>query len=401
MLTYHSKRRRTMEKTEESSHMLKSYLSKYMIHRSMSIQEHFQIFMSEMGFMESPSYPFSFDFTFFDLDKLQSRDNPELIRDYFAHQNMLLDTMREKPFPSQKKKILKGSSFAKIYADDEKIYKVFNISKYFLEVIQEAFVGYMLYLYFPQHVPKVGDFTKFERRVGCMAKKYIYFTQTHYSNGTYFHNFEKYSDEEHYSILYQICLTLQSFQKSISFIHADLKTNNICVSEDKSTIHFIDFGYSSFIHQHQIIGADLSLSFESFMLNETFAPFCKGKTLDYRMIHNENHAFSSDLFYLAYSILLHHFYEEDFKNARPQFYAFVHGLFDVVDSDGKTINLFDTFMKINTTSFDFVGFFMSKSSSMFFFYFGNRIDVDAFYERFRPENLIHTLQQKMYIYGGA
>lgn len=341
----------------------------------------------------------SFEYTFFELMKIESfthkpsKKNQKILIEYFDHQNRLLSHIIPDTQTEQKVK-LTGSSFAKIYVDQtpdmmyhcRKLYKIFNVSNYFLEIIQEAFVGYFLHSLFPLHVPKIYEIRRLERNSG--KKKYVYFTQTFFQEGTYYANFDKYTLEEHIMILIQICQTLHKFQSLIHFIHADLKTNNICITRDPDTkdlcVHFIDFGYSSFVYQNRIIGADLDLAFGSFCKDMTFYEFSKEKQISHVANHSDPHKWSGDLFYLVYTILFYHA-----KFGTPLF-AILHPLFDV-EVDGHRINVFNELYKLHESSFDFIGFFMSKSSSMFTEYFGSAVDRDAFYERFLPEKMIQYL----------
>jgi hypothetical protein len=108
------------------------------------------------------------------------------------------------------------------------------------------------------------------------------------------------------------------------------------------------------------------------------------------MIHQEAHAFSGDLFYLMYCILFYHLQEEKSSSI----YHLIHSFFDITNSKGEVINVFDTMLEINTKSYDFIGFFMSKLPSFFKHYFGTTYDVNIFYSSFTPQHMISLLQRE-------
>jgi serine/threonine protein kinase len=368
-----------------------------------NINTHFHQFIFDMNI----SFDAKYQYTFFNLETKHSEDK---IKQYFKHQKMLY-THIQTTFSPENKQRLTGSSFGKIYidkhdpklgeysllpmSDEKKLYKVFNMEGFFLEIFHEAFVGYMLHKFFPDTVPKVHEIGKFEKIISTpVKKKYIYFSQTYYSNGTYFSHFDSFTFQEHLYYLIKISEHIQMFQNTLEFIHCDLKTNNICISNDRKSVCFIDFGYSSLIYQTNIISTDLSLTYDQFVKDDIFDLFCQNRVLTQEFVRNDPHKFSGDIFYLIYSILYHHLHSPSDITRNQELYNILYPLFNVNHKRDDIINIFDEMYDLNINSFDFVGFFMSKDSTMFNYYFGNNItNIEQFYERLLPTNMISYLNR--------
>lgn len=359
---------------------------------------HFQKFIFHMNIPFDAKYKY----TFFNLE---TKHNELEIKQYFKHQKML-DTHLVSSFSTNDKIRLQGSSFGKIYIDPvseknkRKLYKVFNMAGFFLEIFHEAFVGYMLHTFFPDAVPEIYEIGKFEKIVCTpVKKKYIYFSQTYFENGTYFSLFDSLSFQEHLSYLIQVCEHIQKFQRTLEFIHCDLKTNNFCISDDRKSVSIIDFGYSSFVYQTNHINTDLSLSYDQFVKDKTFRTFSDNRVLTQELVRADKYKFSGDLFYLIYSILYHHLHNPSDIIRNQKLYDTLHSLFDIHPKTDHFINIFDKMYELNQKSFDFIGFFMSKDSSMFIHYFGDIIvNIDEFYERFLPVHLIQHLEYHLKCY---
>ncbi len=365
--------------------------------RSFSIQKNpilylLRSFFSAMNIQCEANY----EYIFYDLDKICPEMEDEL-HPYFQYQNLLYDTLQKSSGSidlQNKRKFTGTSSFAKIYIDCDvnKLFKLCKTSEYFLEVIQEAFMGYILHSYFPSSFPTIFNMGIHEEEP---KKKYIYFSQTYYPYGTYYDRFDELSYENHIDILRQVALKLQSFQKLLHFIHADLKTNNICISYDhrqELTVNFIDLGYSSIQYLSTLVGGDLSLTYEYYMQDDHFHDFCEDRVLNHRDLHRDPFAHCGDIVYFLYTILFHHFHNDESRKKMSQLYHLIHSLFDFEGFNGYVINVFDHMKVLHNSSFDFIGFFMSKNCEMFDFYFAKYgVRGVDFAQRFSPESIISYL----------
>jgi hypothetical protein len=362
------------------------------------LETHFQRFIFHMNI----PFEVKYKYTFFDLEKKHCDVET---KQYFKHQKML-NSHLSSSFTINNKIRLQGSSLGKIYIDSDstvsqrKLYKVFNMAGFFLEIFHEAFIGYMLYTFFPNAVPQIYEIGKFEKIISTpVKKKYIYFSQTYFKNGTYLSLFDSFSFQEHLYYLIKVSEHIEKFQRTLDFIHCDLKTNNFCISDDRKSVSIIDFGYSSFDYQSNHILTDLSLSYDQFVKDKTFETFSDNRVLTQNIVRSDKYKFSGDLFYLIYSVLYHHLHEPSDIIRNQKLYDTLHSLFDVHHKTDNVINIFDKMYELNQKSFDFIGFFMSKDSSMLIHYFGdNIVNIDEFYERFLPTRLISHLEYHLKCY---
>lgn len=260
---------------------------------------------------------------------------------------------------------------------NKNIYKIFDIFS-LLDMIQESFIQKILYSYLPNNIAEVHGIYKTNEKNG----NYI-LCQTYFEDGTLHDNYELLNKKQLLNILISICTQLTLLQKNVSFLHNDLKTNNVCINIQNEEAYFIDFGYSSLVCNNQLVHGYFELQLDEYSKNKSLENYIKDKVINHEVVINDKYRNSGDLFYLIFTILYYN--ENQFKNP---LYDILYNLFIVEDSLKGNINLFDIIYVLENNSFQHAGFFMTKSNELFTQYFENNIkNIELFYEKFLPENL--------------
>ncbi len=353
------------------------------INKSITIDDMFHLFLIQMNFESKKVLNIDFEqsFTFgsiistFDIfAKKKYNLNKKLIQE-------LIPIIEEKYTNYD----FIESSSCKLYMDKRNkiIYKEFDFFS-LLDMVQETFIQKILYSYLPNNIGQIYGI--FKNNSGDL--KYIY-SQTYFQDGTLFSNYQYLKKNQALFILINICEQLEILQKEVEFLHNDLKINNICIDIIKNQVYLIDFGYSSLVCNENLISGHLELHLEEFNKNKSLENFTKNNILTHETIIQDKYKYSSDLFYLIYTIL--YYYNSQFKNP---IYDILYDLFNINDSIKGTINIFDKIYSLEHNSFEHAGFFMTKSHDLFIEYFGNNIvSIDRFYDNFLPENLSNYLQK--------
>ncbi len=275
------------------------------------------------------------------------------------------------------------SANCELYIDRKNniIYKEFDLFS-LLDMIQETFIQNILHSYLPNNIGQIYGIYKSDKK----DLKYIY-SQTYFENGTLHEHYELLNKKQLLNILISVCNQLNILQKEVHFLHNDFKINNICINIQKEEGHIIDFGYSSIEYNNQLICGHLDLHLDTFNKNKSLETYTKNKIMTHKMIVEDKYKYSSDLFYLIFTIL--YYYNSQFKNP---LYDILYDLFDVKISNYQKINIFDEIYALEKNTFEHASFFMTKSNELFTQYFGSNIlNIDEFYERFLPQNLSNYL----------
>lgn len=344
--------------------------------KNISIQDMFHLFLIQLKFESKRVLNINFNLIFdtnikiFDfISKKKYISNKKLIKelipvisdDYMNINNGFIKTMN-----------------CEIYIDkiNKNIYKIFDMYS-LLEMIQESFIQKILYSYLPHNIAEVHGIYKTTGK----NENYI-LCQTYFEGNTLDDNYLQLNKKQLLNILISVCNKLILLQKNVSFLHNDLKLNNVCINIQNEEAYFIDFGYSSLICNNQLVYGYFELHLDTFSKNKSLENYIKDKVMTHQIIINDKYRNSSDLFYLIYSILYYN------NNQLNPIYDILYNLFIVKDSLKGNINLFDIIYLLENNSFEHAGFFMTKSNELFNQLFENNIEnIELFYEKFLPENL--------------
>jgi hypothetical protein len=349
--------------------------------KDISINDFFHLFLIQMNFESKKILNVDFnlstlfgskvvDLTIFDKKKylLNKKLIKELIPiikdDYTNIDNILIE-----------------SSNCNIFIDkkNNKLYKEFDAFS-LLDMLQESFIQKILYSYAPKNIAEIYGIFKTNEK--SQNVEYI-FVQKYFESDTLYDNYTSLTKNEILNILISVCNQLILLQKEIQFIHNDLKINNVCINNEKNQAYLIDFGYSSLVCNDNLIHGYFELELNEFNKSNLLKKYTENEIITHQKVINNKYKNSSDLFYLIYTILYYN--NSQFKNP---IYDILYDLFIVNDSNNGTINIFDTIYRLESASFEYASFFMTKSNELFTEYFGNNIqDIDLFYQRFLPEKL--------------
>lgn len=336
----------------------------------------FHIFLKDMNFKENDLYDVDFNLSFSKYNELS--DNKKL--DFVENKKLIKEILKEIHFNTTNLTLITSSN-SDIYIDKNNniLYKEFDTYSV-LNMINEAFIQYILHNMISSHIPKVYALYK---NIRYKNNKYI-LVEKFIKDGTLYDNYLLFNKNDLLNILIKICNIIEFLQKNIDFLHNDLKMNNICVNLSNNQVYLIDFGYSSLTYNNIFVSGDFTMRLDDFCKNNDFKEYTYKFIMKHNHISLNKYKYSSDLFYLIYTIL--YYYKSDVNII----YDILYPLFNVKNINNENINIFDILVELEEKSFEHIAFFISKSDEMFGYYFDNIINnniQEELFQRFLPQNL--------------